>query len=199
MEPRELPAPSAASPLVRLAIEGGPLLAFFLGNAWGGIYRGTAVFMVAIVLALAASWRIERRLPLMPLVTAVFVLVFGGLTLYFAEERFIKLKPTIVNLLFAVTLFVGLLCKRLLLKHLLGTSLAMDDRGWAILTRRWALFFVFLAALNEIVWRTVSTDAWVSFKTFGILPLSLVFLLSQMRMIQRHAIASAPGEPPAPE
>ncbi len=194
MEPSELPAPSAPSPLVRLAIEGGPLLAFFLANAWGGIYVATGVFMGAIVIALVASWRLERRLPLMPLVTAVFVLVFGGLTLYFAEERFIKLKPTIVNLLFATTLFAGLLCKRPLLKHLLGSSLAMDDRGWTILTRRWAFFFLFLAVLNEIVWRNASTDAWVSFKTFGILPLSLVFMLAQVRMIQRHAIAGGVDE-----
>jgi intracellular septation protein len=176
---------------VRLAIEGGPLLAFFAGNAFGGIYVGTGVFMAAVVIALIASWRLERRLPIMPLVTAVFVLVFGGLTLYYAEERFIKLKPTIVNLLFSITLFAGLLAGRPLLKHVLGTTLRMDEQGWKILTFRWALFFLFLACLNEFVWRSVSTSAWVSFKTFGILPLSLVFMLLQLGTIQRHAIPDA--------
>jgi intracellular septation protein len=188
MEPSEKETPGAPSPLLRLAIEGGPLLAFFAANAALGIYKGTAVFMAAIVVALLASWKLERRLPVMPLVTAVFVLVFGGLTLYYEEELFIKLKPTIVNLLFAATLFVGLLAKRPLLKHLLGSTLRMDERGWRILTFRWALFFLFLAGLNEIVWRSVSTNVWVSFKTFGILPLSLVFMLTQLGTIQRHAL-----------
>jgi intracellular septation protein len=178
---------------VRFALEGGPLIAFFAANAARGIYVATGVFMVAITIALAFSWKLERRLPVMPLVTAVFVLVFGALTLWYGDERFIKLKPTIVNLLFAATLLVGLARKRLLLRSLLGSSLALDERGWFLLTRRWAVFFLFLAAANELVWRTCSTDTWVSFRTFGILPLSVVFLLYQVGLIQRHALDGAEG------
>lgn len=180
--------PHPPSPLLRLALEGGPLLVFFVTNRLRGIYAGTAVFMVAIVLALCVSWRRERRLPIMPLVTAVFVLIFGGLTLYFSNESFIKLKPTIVNCLFAGALFVGLAFNKSFLHPLLGHTLALSRAGWRILTWRWAFFFVFLACLNEVIWRSFSTDFWVSFKAWGMFPITLLFALSQVPLIQRHAL-----------
>jgi intracellular septation protein len=185
------------SPIVRLALEAGPLGVFFAVNAWGGIRAATAAFMVAIVASLFASRVIEKRYPVLPLVTAVFVLVFGGLTLALDDEQFIKLKPTVVNTLFGATLLVGLVFDRPLLKPLLGTALELDAAGWRALTLRWGLFFLFLAAVNEVVWRSFSTDTWVSFKVFGILPLTLVFAFSQAPLMARHAARQ--DRPDAPQ
>ncbi len=212
---RETARVAPRRPLLRLLIELGPLVLFFLVNSrWKSIapdselesiYAATTVFMVAIVLSLAASWLTERRLPIMPLVTAFFVLVFGGLTLFLQDDLFIKLKPTIVNSLFALILFGGLLSGRSLLKPLLDTAIDLTDTGWRVLTLRWACFFVFLALLNEVVWRNFSTDTWVSFKVFGVMPITLVFLITQASLIQRHTRVPAPkpepeledGAPPA--
>jgi len=176
------------TPLIRLLVEGGPLAAFFIANSRAGIMTGTAVFMVATGVSLLFSWRMERRLPIMPLVGCFFVLVFGGLTLWLEDELFIKLKPTIVNLLFATALFTGLALRRNLLRPLLGTVLSLDEEGWRRLSLRWACFFVVLAVLNEIVWRNLSTDAWVNFKVFGIMPLTLVFSAMQVPLIMRHQL-----------
>ena len=178
--------PRPPHPLVKLAIETGPLLVFFVANAKYGIFAATGAFMVAIVAALGASYLIERKLPTLPLVTAVFVLVFGGLTLVFQEELFIKLKPTIVNTLFAAILAGGMLFDRPLLKPLMGAMLPLDEQGWRILTWRWAGFFLLLAGLNELVWRTQSTDTWVSFKVFGVMPLTIVFMIAQVPLLRRH-------------
>jgi intracellular septation protein len=188
------PADTAAapSPLKKLLIEAGPLVAFFVANAKFGIYVATGVLMVALVASLAASWRMERKLPVMPLVTAVFALVFGGLTLALRDETFIKLKPTIVNLLFASALFAGLLAGRPLLKVVLGEALRLDETGWRILTLRWALYFVLLAAINEVVWRNFSNDTWVSFKVFGIMPLTILFTMTQLPLIKRHMLETEP-------
>ena len=175
------------SPLLRLALEAGPLGIFFAVNARAGIQAATAAFMVAIVVSLIASRVLEKRYPVLPLVTAIFVLVFGGLTLILKDELFIKLKPTVVNSLFGAILLGGLATGRSLLKPLLGTALELDAAGWRTLTLRWGLFFLLLAAINEVVWRTVSTDTWVSFKVFGILPITLAFAFSQAPLIARHA------------
>lgn len=184
--------PKAPSPLVKLLIEVGPLAAFFVANAKFGIFAATGVLMAALVLSLVASWSIERKLPIMPLVTAVFALVFGGLTLLLRDETFIKLKPTIVNLLFAATLFAGLAAGRPLFKVLLGGALQLDEEGWRILTRRWAFFFLFLAALNEVVWRSFTNDFWVSFKVFGIMPITILFTMTQLPLLKRHALEPEP-------
>lgn len=191
------------SPLLRLALEAGPLAVFFVANARAGIFVGTGAFMAAVTISLAASYRLEGRLPVMPLVTAVFVLVFGGLTLWLGDEEFIKLKPTIVNLLFAGILLGGLAVGRALLKPLFGTAFALTDAGWRVLTLRWALFFVALAVLNEVVRRGFTSDTWVSFKVFGILPLTLVFGLSQVPLLQRYQAAEpqpsgGPSDGPGP-
>jgi intracellular septation protein len=180
----------AANPLLKLAIEAGPLAVFFIANARGGIFVATAAFMIAIAAALAASWWLERKLPTLPLVTGVFVLVFGGLTLWLQDELFIKLKPTIVNGLFALILFGGLAFGRPFLKPLLGAALELTDEGWRKLTWRWAWFFVALAVANEVVWRMFTTDAWVNFKVFGILPLTIAFSLAQLPLINRYRPAT---------
>lgn len=184
----------ANSQQTRLLIEAGPLVVFFVTNWQAGIMVGTAAFMMATAISFILSYRLERRLPLMPLVGCFFVTVFGGLTLWFDDEIFIKLKPTIVNLLFASVLFAGLVMRRNPMKIILGAMIQLDDDGWRKLAVRWAGFFVVLALLNEIVWRSLSTDAWVNFKVFGIMPLTLVFSAFQMPLILRHQV---PDEPEA--
>lgn len=178
----------AQSPLLRMALEAGPLVAFFIVNRMEGIMTGTAVFMVATLISVALSYWLERRVPLMPLIGCGFVMVFGGLTLWLDDAIFIKIKPTVVNLLFAGILFGGLAFGRVFLKLLMGTVLNLTDEGWRILTWRWAFFFIFLAILNEIVWRSLPTDAWVNFKVFGIMPLSIAFGAAQIPLIMKHTI-----------
>ena len=183
------------SPLVKLALELGPLGLFFLGNAYADrfgvtgdqrIFAATGAFIAATVVALAVHYALVRRLPIMPLVSGVVVLVFGGLTLALQDETFIKLKPTIVNTLFGAVLLGGLAFGRPLLAVVLDSMFALTDEGWRKLTFRWGLFFLFLAVVNEVVWRTQTTDFWVSFKVFGIMPLTLVFALAQTPLLMRH-------------
>jgi len=185
---------SQRAPLLKLLIEIGPLAIFFFANSRWGIFTATAIFMVAIMFSLALSYALERKLPVMPLVTAVVVLVFGGLTLALNDELFIKLKPTIVNALFAAALFGGLAFGRSLLQPVFGTVFELTAEGWRKLTWRWALFFVLLAVLNEVVWRSFDTDTWVSFKVFGIVPLTVIFSLAQMPLLARHRPQASPAE-----
>jgi len=174
------------TPIIRLLIEAGPLAVFFITNAKAGIMTGTAVFMAATVVSLLFSWRLERRVPVMPLVGCAFVMIFGGLTLWLNDDVFIKLKPTLVNLLFATALFAAHVFRRNLLTHILGAVIDLDDDGWRTLALRWAFFFLFLAGLNEFVWRSFATDTWVDFKVFGIMPLTLLFSIAQTPLILRH-------------
>jgi intracellular septation protein len=187
---------------LRPAVDYGPLAAFFLTYVLYGLMAATAVVVVASLLALLAAWAIERRVPLIPLLTAGVVAVFGGLTLWLQDETFIKMKPTIVQALFAAILLGGLLFRRPLLKPLLGTMMPpMSDRAWGGFTLRYALFFVAMALLNELVWRTQSTDFWVSFKVFGLPVLTVLFIASQMPFISRHARRATriqPGSEEAP-
>lgn len=177
--------------LLKFLFEIGPLVVFFIANGRWGIMPATGAFMAATAVALPAAWLIDRRLPMMPLVSGVFVLAFGGLTLALDDETFIKLKPTIVNMLFAAILAGGLMLRLPLLQKLLGTVLQMTEFGWRVLTIRWMIFFVVLAALNEIVWRTQTTEVWIQFKLFGIMPLTLIFGLAQVPLITRHQIDTA--------
>jgi intracellular septation protein len=180
---------AAKGPLLKLLVEVGPLAVFFLTNYWAqDIYRATGAFMVATVISLIASRVLFGRIPVMPLVSGVFVVVFGGLTLWLQDEHFIKMKPTLVNALFASTLFVGLLAGQSLLRFLFGDVFRLTEEGWRKLTLRWACFFVFLAVLNEIVWRTVSTDAWVNFKVFAIMPLTMAFAVSQVGLLRAYEL-----------
>jgi intracellular septation protein len=187
---RKLPqqqAEAGQSPGLKLLIELGPLLVFFGVNAAYGIYAATAAFMVVTLISLAyAFWR-YHKLPIMPLVSGAVVLVFGTLTLYLRDDTFIKLKPTLVYLIFAAVLGAGLLLRKPLLELLLGSAFNLSDEGWRKLTVRWVLFFVAMAVVNEVVWRNFSTDVWVSFKAFGFLPITFLFALAQMPLIQRYS------------
>ena len=198
------------NPFLKLALELGPLGVFFFANArgeWlaakvpalaalgGPLFVATALFIVATVIALAVSLALTRRLPVMPFVTGIVVLVFGGLTLWLQDETFIKMKPTIVNALFGAALLGGLAFGKSLLGYVFDSVFRLTGEGWRKLTFRWGLFFFVLAVLNEVVWRTVSTDMWVNFKVFGIMPITFVFTLFQLPLINRHAL---PEEGPKP-
>jgi intracellular septation protein len=174
------------SPGLKLALDLGPLVLFFLANARFGIFAATGVFMVAVVIALAVSYAITRHLPVMPLVSAVIVLVFGGLTLVLHDETFIKVKPTIIYLLFGAVLAGGLMLGKPLLAIVFDQMYHLTDEGWRKLTVRWMFFFFALAALNELVWRTQSTDFWVNFKVFGALPLTFGFALLQYPLLAKY-------------
>ncbi|PVE24446.1 septation protein A [Microvirga sp. KLBC 81] len=187
-------------PLLKLALELGPLALFFVANAYADrfgfaegqrIFFATALFIGATLVALAVSYALLRKLPIMPLVSGVVVVVFGGLTLFLQDETFIKLKPTIVNTMFGAILLGGLYFRKPLLEIVLDSVFDLTEEGWRKLTLRWALFFFTLAALNEIVWRTQSTDFWVSFKVFGIMPLTIAFALAQTPLLLRHEAKKA--------
>lgn len=175
------------NPLLKLALDLGPLVLFFLVNAKLGIFYATGVFMAAVLVALVVSYALIRRLPVMTIVSAVIVTVFGGLTIVLADETFIKLKPTIIYLLFAGLLFGGLVLRKPLLEIVFDQMFHLTEEGWRRLTVRWAIFFLALAILNEIVWRNFSTDAWVSFKVFGALPLTFIFAMLQMPLLNKYA------------
>ncbi|MCC6949445.1 MAG: septation protein A [Bradyrhizobiaceae bacterium] len=181
------PKPAEINPLLKLALDLGPLLLFFFANARWGIFAATGAFMAATLVSIAVTYALARRVPMMPLVSAAVVMVFGGLTLYLQDEVFIKLKPTIIYALFAAVLLGGLAFGRSLLAVVLDSVFQLTDAGWKQLTVRWGVFFVMMAVLNEIVWRSVSTDAWVAFKTFGFLPLTIAFALAQTPLMMRHA------------
>lgn len=180
--------------LLKLALEVAPLVLFFVANGYGGIFLGTGVFMAATIVSLIVSRSVLGRIPMMPLISGIFVVAFGSLTLILQDALFIKLKPTIVNGLFALILFGGLLAGRPLLRHLIGDVLQLTARGWFVLTFRWACFFAVLAALNEVVWRNFSESFWIGFKIWGIMPLTMVFALAQLGVLKRHqAAADAAG------
>ena len=202
-----MPARPQLNPLLKLVLDLGPLLLFFLANTrpalfepWlapiipvavqtgerSGIFVATAVFIVAILLALAVSYALTRHLPVMALVSAVVVVVFGGATLFFQNETFIKLKPTIIYLLFAGTLFGGLIFRKPLLAMVFNQMFNLTGEGWHKLTVRWALFFLALAILNEMVWRTQTTDTWVAFKVFGVAPLTFIFAALQYPLLTKY-------------
>lgn len=176
------------NPKLKLLLEMGPLVLFFITNWKFGIFPATGVLMVGVVAALIASWALTRHLPIMPVVTAIAVVFFGGLTFLFHDDLFIKLKPTIVNTIFGTILLGALAFGKPLLPVLLDSVLQLTDEGWRKLTLRWGLFFYVLAVINEVVWRTQTTDFWVSFKAFGIMPLTIVFALAQVPLILKHEI-----------
>ncbi len=185
--PSETSAAEGPAALTKFVIELGPLLVFFGMNAAGGIFVGTASFMIATLAALVFSAVRYRKVAIMPVVSGVVVMVFGGLTLYLQDATFIKLKPTIVYCVFAVMLTAGLIAKKHLLQLLFGEAFQLTEEGWRRLTVRWIVFFIVMAILNEIVWRNFSTNVWVSFKAFGFLPLTFVFAIAQVPLLQRYA------------
>jgi intracellular septation protein len=179
---------SAINPFLKLALDLGPLIVFFAANAKFGIFTGTAIFMVAMIAAIVTSFAIERKFSPMPLVTGALVLVFGGLTLWLQNDIFIKVKPTILYVMFAAVLLGGLYFRRLFIKIVLGATLSLNENAWRVLTWRWAIFFFVLAIANEIAWRNVSTDTWVAFKVWGFFSATLIFALAQAPFIAKHQI-----------
>lgn len=183
------------NPILKLVLEFGPLGLFFVASYRYDLHVATAVLMVAVVVTLAVSYAAVRRVPVMPLVTAVAILVFGSLTFYFDNPVFIKVKPTIVNCIFGAVLLGGLVFNRSLLSILLDTALHLDEDGWRKLTLRWGLFFFVLAALNELVWRTQTDVFWAGFKVFGTMPITVLFALTQVPLIMRHELKPSDPEP----
>lgn len=180
--------------LTKLALELGPLVLFFIMNGRFGIFTATAWFMGAMVVSIAVSWFIFKRVAVMPLVTGVVVLVFGGLTLWLQDDTFIKIKPTIVNTLFGGALLGGMLFGQNLLKYVFGEVYRLREEGWRILTLRWGLFFILMAVVNEIVWRNFDTDFWVSFKVWGNMPITLIFSMAQLPILTKYALGAGESE-----
>ena len=174
--------------LYKLLIDIGPLAVFFIFYTRSGLQASILPFMVATIIAVLFSYILEKKIPIMPTVGAAIVLLFGGLTIYFDNDVFFKMKPTIINVLFAVILYVGILMNKPFLKYLLVAALKLEEAGWKILTQRWIGFFIALAVLNEIVWRTQSTDVWVNFKVFGILQITFIFTMTQFPLIKKYKI-----------
>ena len=173
---------------MKLLIEMGPLVAFFIANWKAGIFWGTGIFMLATAIALTASWVLTRKLAMVPLVSAIFVAIFGALTLWLHSDLFIKVKVTLINALFGAVLLGGVAMGRSYLKLIMGEAVKLSEQAWRTLSIRWGVFFLFLAGLNEIVWRSVSTDTWVNFKVFGLLPLTLLFAFANAPFMSKHMI-----------
>src|ERR1700682_3362141 len=182
---------AAPHPLFKLATELGPLMIFFIANARFQLFVATGAFMVAVIVAMTASYMVTRHVPIMALVTGVIVIVFGTLTLGLHDETFIKVKPTIIYGLFAALLGGGLLFGRSFIAIMFNQMFNLTPQGWRILTLRWALFFFAMAILNEIIWRTQSTDFWVAFKAFGVIPLTMGFAIAQMPLTRRYHLKPA--------
>ena len=174
--------------IFKLLIDIGPLAVFFVFYTRSDLKTAILPFMIATIIAVLFSYIIEKKIPIMPTVGAAIILIFGGLTIYFDNETFFKMKPTIINLLFAGILYGGIILNKSLLRYLLGAALKLQDEGWDILTKRWIGFFIALAILNEIIWRTQTTDIWVNFKVFGILPITFIFTLTQFSTIKKYQI-----------
>jgi intracellular septation protein len=194
----------------KLVLELGPLIIFYIANARADIFVATAWFMASMVVSLLLSWLLLHKVAVMPLVTGIVVLVFGGLTLWLKDDTFIKMKPTIVNALFAVALLGGLIFKQSLLRYVFGEVYKLKPQGWSILTWRWGLFFLFLAVLNEVVWRGAdayiadpkqATDLWVAFKVWATMPITIIFTLFQLPLLTKYApdaeTPAAPGGEPS--
>lgn len=183
-----MPEKKQLNPILKLVLDIGPLVLFFAANSRFGIFAATAAFMVAVLIALGVSYAMTRHIAIMPVVTAVIVLVFGSLTLVLHDELFIKLKPTIIYVLFGGTLLAGLALDKPFLSILFDQMFHLTEEGWRKLTWRWVLFFFTLAIANEIVWRTQTTDFWVSFKLFGVVPLTFLFGALQMPLINKYSV-----------
>ncbi|MDJ0612079.1 MAG: septation protein A [Rhizobiaceae bacterium] len=195
----------------KLALETGPLVVFIMANnngdklaemfpilaqLGGKIFVGTAFFMVAMTISLIITWLFERKVALMPLITFVMVVIFGMLTLYLQDDFFIKVKPTIINTMFGVAILGTLfIFKTPVMKILFDGPFKLDDVGWTKLSFRWGCFFLFLALVNEVVWRTQTTDFWVAFKLWGVMPMTIIFMMFQYPVMLKHGIEEEEPQP----
>jgi intracellular septation protein len=180
----------------KLAVDLGPLVVFFAAYSRFDIFVGTAAFMAATAVAMGVAWALTRHISAMTWFSAVLVGFFGGLTLWLKDETFIKMKPTIVYLIFAGVLVFGLFRRRNYLKSILGAAFdGLSELGWDKLARRWALFFLVLAMLNEVFWRFFSTEIWLHFKVWGDTLLTFLFAIAQMPMLLRHGLSSKDQSP----
>ncbi|MDO8982983.1 inner membrane-spanning protein YciB [Cypionkella sp.] len=199
-------ATSKLNPMVKLGLELGPIVLFFagfrffkdktfhiLGTDYSGFILMTAIFVVLIIATTAILWKLTGTLSKMQLMTLILVIVMGGLSVWLKDERFIKMKPTLLYLAFAITLGIGLLRGQSYLKLVMEEALPLQPEGWMILTRRLTAFFFALAIANEAIWRMFSTDTWVTFKTFGLTAALFLFFISQSGVLSRFAL-----EPDAP-
>jgi len=174
---------------MRLLLDVGPLILFFIANAKFGIFAATGVFIVAILIAMMVSLALTRHVTALQLFSAVMVVVMGGLTLYFHNETFIKVKPTIYYAFVALILGYGYVAGKPVLKSVLGSAYpGLDAIGWAKLTRNWALFFLAMGIANELVWRNSSTEFWISYKLWGAMPATLLFAIANVPMLMRHGL-----------
>jgi len=167
-------------------VEYGPIAVFFVAYYTGDLFTATAAIMAATAIAISLSYIYERKVPMMPLLTAIVIGVFGGLTLWLKDDTFIKMKPTIIQALFGLVLLGGLAFRKLFLKSVMGQMWKMNDLAWRTLTVRFSGYFFVMAMINELVWRTQSTDFWVNFKVFGLMGLTFVFIIFQIGFIQRN-------------
>ena len=174
---------------IKLFIDIGPLAVFFIYyKVSGDLIEAILPLMLATIISVVISYILEKRIPIMPTLGAGIVVIFGGLTIIFDNKIFIFMKPTIINIIFAAILYGGIILKKPLLKYLLGSALKLEEEGWTILTQRWTAFFIALAVLNEIVWRAMSEEFWVSFKVFGILPITFIFTMTQFPLIKKYQV-----------
>lgn len=190
------------NPIVKLALELGPIILFFvaytkmkgnnyniLGRDYDGFIVVTAIFIPVLLIATGILWALTGKLSKMQLMTAILVVIFGGLSVWLNDERFFKMKPTMIYLFFGGALGFGLLRGQSYLKSMMEEAMPLSDQGWMILTKRICFFFLTLAVMNEVVWRTMSTDAWVNFKTFGLTAALFVFFMTQGGLMEKYGTA----------
>ncbi len=176
------------NPLLKLFLEMGPLVLFFICYSKFGLHTAIMAFIPATLAALAVYWILLKKLPMMPLVSGAIVVLFGGLTLFFENDTFFKMKPTIVSGIFGLALLYGYFARKPLLKTVFDNAFSLTEEGWRILTLRWAIFFLVLAVLNECVWRTQTESFWVSFKVFGLSAISVIFAMAQTPLLMKHEL-----------
>lgn len=172
--------------MLRFIVEIGPLIAFFIGYKYIGIIAGTALIVVATIISTLVTYKMDKKVSIVPLCTTVMIVVMGGLTIFTGNTTFIKMKPTVLNIIFAVVLYAGTFFNKGLLKYIFGASIEMSETHWMVFSQRWAWFFLMLAGLNEIVWRNFSEDVWVYFKAFGIISLTTIFLFIQLPFLAKY-------------
>lgn len=174
------------NPKLKMLLDVAPLAIFFIAYRLSGVFAATAAIMAAVIISLCVTYWIEKKIAVMPLVSGVIISLFGTLTLLLHDESFIKMKPTLVNLVFASLLLGGVYFNKPLLKYVMGSALVLSGEGWRLLSLRWGFFFIFLAGLNEFIWRNFSTDFWVNFKVFGMFTLTIIFTFLQIPLIKKH-------------